>query len=210
LIQNKLEIKIIFKANFTAIASCSNYFKAEEIMKNQFILILFLIFVGCVSQHEKTIPKQVEDITSMNLPYNQSDKFGVMLSRDGKYETIDYPNSGMNVSLRIKKDLHEIFKDVVLVETINRKKAIDDSKKQDLKYLIIPQILHWEDRATNWSGKPDIIKIQLSLYDVNFDKIIESVLFHAESSWWTLVNTPPEEMLDQSFDQAVLDLLKVK
>ena len=179
-------------------------------MKNQFILILFLIFVGCVSQHEKTIPKQVEDITSMNLPYNQSDKFGVMLSRDGKYETIDYPNSGMNVSLRIKKDLHEIFKDVVLVETINRKKAIDDSKKQDLKYLIIPQILHWEDRATNWSGKPDIIKIQLSLYDVNFDKIIESVLFHAESSWWTLVNTPPEEMLDQSFDQAVLDLLKVK
>ena len=186
------------------------FFKIKgKIMKQKLVLFLILVLGGCAAQHEKSIPQQVTDIPRVDIHFNSDDKFGVMLSRDGKYEAIDYPKSGMIVSLRIQKNLRERFKDVTLINTISRQKAIDDSKKQNIKYLVIPLVLHWEDRATNWSGKPDIIKIQLSLYDVNSGKIVKSSLFHAESTWWTLVNTPPEEMLDQSFDQAVLNLLQM-
>jgi len=177
-------------------------------MKKTLVLSSFLILVGCVAQHQETIPQKMSDNYKTDFHYNLGDKFGVMLSRDGKYETIDYVGSGMIVALRIKEDLHKIFREVILIKTIDRQKAIDDSKEQNIKYLLIPVISHWEDRATNWSGKPDIIKVQLSLYDVDLGRIVNSVLFNAESSWWTLVNTAPQEMLDQSFEQAVLGLLK--
>jgi hypothetical protein len=31
-------------------------------------------------------------------------------------------------------------------------------------YFVIPEILHWEDRATEWSGIPDKIEVKISIY----------------------------------------------
>ena len=51
------------------------------------------------------------------------------------------------------------------------------------EYLLKPQILHWEDRATEWSGKPDRVKVSLPLYKSG--RLIGSALVSAKSSWWT-------------------------
>jgi hypothetical protein len=65
-------------------------------------------------------------------------------------------------------------------------------------YLIEPKILHWEDRATEWSGKADRVKVSLPLY--RSGSLVGSALVTANSSWWTFGGDHPEDLLDASFE----------
>ena len=63
--------------------------------------------------------------------------------------------------------------------------AIDKTNRLCLKagpsgYLIEPKILHWEDRATEWSGKADRVKVSLQLY--RSGSLIGSALVKAKAS----------------------------
>jgi hypothetical protein len=44
----------------------------------------------------------------------------------------------------------------VTLETISS--GVEASRARNLSFLIFPTILHWEDRATEWSGKPDKVE----------------------------------------------------
>ena len=55
-------------------------------------------------------------------------------------------------------------------------------------------ILHWEDRATEWSGKADRVKVSLPLY--RSGSLVGSALVTANSSWWTFGGDHPEDLLD--------------
>ena len=65
-------------------------------------------------------------------------------------------------------------------------------------YLIEPKILHWEDRATECSGKADRVKISLPLY--RSGSLVGSALVTADSSWWTFGGNHPEDRLDAPFE----------
>ena len=65
-------------------------------------------------------------------------------------------------------------------------------------YLIEPKILHWEDRATEWSGKADRVKVSLPLY--RSGSLVGSALVTANSSWWTFGGDHPEDLLDTPFE----------
>jgi Domain of unknown function (DUF4823) len=60
-------------------------------------------------------------------------------------------------------------------------------------YSIDPKILHWEDRATEWSGKADRVKVSLSLY--HFGSLIGSALVAANSSFFTFGGDHLEDLL---------------
>ena len=93
------------------------------------------------------------------------------------------------------------------MESAALENALVYCKKENIPFLIKPSVLHWEDRATNWSALPDIIKIELTLLNSENHAVINTILFNASSSWWTFVNNPPEDMLDETFDEAVRRVL---
>ena len=64
--------------------------------------------------------------------------------------------------------------------------------------LIEPKILHWEDRATEWSGKADRVKVSLPLY--RSGSLIGSALVTANSSFFTFGGDHPEDLLDAPFE----------
>jgi hypothetical protein len=62
-------------------------------------------------------------------------------------------------------------------------------------YYVVPQILHWEDRATQWSGRPDQIEIKITVYDAETSNIVASTRISGESKWATLGGDHPEDLL---------------
>lgn len=74
---------------------------------------------------------------------------------------------------------------------------------------VTPRLLHWEDRATNWSGLLDRVEVELRLRDLP-SKRERTLVFEARNGWLTFVNNPPEALLDASFEAALQELLPAK
>lgn len=49
-------------------------------------------------------------------------------------------------------------------------------------YYVEPIILHWEDRATEWSGKSDKVEIQIITYDTKTKSEIGNTTYSGKVS----------------------------
>ena len=64
-------------------------------------------------------------------------------------------------------------------------------------YFIKPVILSWEDRATEWSGRPDRIEIQLVIYDAVTKQELASSSYTGRSKVATLGGDHPQDLLEE-------------
>ena len=59
------------------------------------------------------------------------------------------------------------------------------------------QIVHWSDRVTEWSGIPDRITLDLSVYDVATGAALNRQQVRASSRWATLGGDHPQDLLPE-------------
>lgn len=71
------------------------------------------------------------------------------------------------------------------------------------RYYVKPVILHWEERATEWSGKPDVIEIQVVIYDTLSKKSIANSSFKGASKWATFGGDHPQDLLPEPTEKYV-------
>jgi hypothetical protein len=74
--------------------------------------------------------------------------------------------------------------------------------------VLKPVILHWEERNTEWSGKPDRIEIQVLIYDTTTREVIASSRFSGKSKWATFGGDHPQELLPEPTNEFVDNLYK--
>jgi len=147
--------------------------------KISMLLAVISFLSGCISKREISFQKQAQ------LPATA--KINIVTPSDGIYMDEDYPKSGTVVARKLVAALLPYFPNTSNV-----------SVKNDSEFSIAPQILHWEDRATEWSGKPDKVKVSLPLYKSG--NLIGSATVSAKSSWWTFGGDHPEDFLDLPFE----------
>ena len=172
---------------------------------SRLVLIGFLsLFLdGCFAKSEILQGNQ----TTSGSAIAKTDAIAIMLPNDGSYGSTVYAGSGRLVASKIKQATFGKAQNSEIVETVKPEEAVEYCKERDIRFLIRPSILHWEDRATNWSGIRDHIKVELVLMNPRDKSTLNSLMFNATSTWWTFVNNPPEDMLDESFEEAVRKLL---
>ena len=112
----------------------------------------------------------------------------------------------MVVANKIRESLLDSYREIKTLSVGTIENAIPKCQSSQIRYLVVPRIIHWEDRATNWSGVADKVKIELAVVDTTNGKTVKRVMFKANSSFYTLVNNPPEQLLDGSFDEVVREL----
>lgn len=81
-----------------------------------------------------------------------------------------------------------------------------EAEKAGYDYLVVPEILHWEDRATEWSGKPDRVEIKISTYKVQSEVEIHSTIIAGRGKWVTLGGDHPQDLLSEPMDNYVSTL----
>lgn len=150
-------------------------------------LAVALALSGCISKREL--------LTTMQGRVPAGSKIAVFVPADGTSFGEKYPQSGEVVSRKLAAALCQYFPGASV-------------GFESADYRIVPQILHWEDRATEWSAKPDRVKISLPLY--RGSNLVGSAMVSAKSSWWTFGGDHPEDLLDLPFDVYAAGLAGVR
>jgi hypothetical protein len=134
--------------------------------------------------------------------YSPSDVMRVMFSPPGSAGEA----ASRIVSARIVEVLQQTYGDVALLPTWNQEEALAAARQAKAKYLISPTIVEWTDTHAP-PLTADRVKVRLDLLDPNAGDVVSSLMFENTSSLLTAVDTPPEALLDTSFDRAVRVLI---
>lgn len=123
----------------------------------------------------------------------------VLSAIDGVYQGDPYEGSGKEVAVRVKNALAMPIPQTRLIDSTDEIEGAQRCTESGAQYMLAPSIQHWEDRATQWSGLRDLIRIQVRLIQLQPPppKILKTGYFEARNGWLTFVNNPPEELLSQ-------------
>ena len=157
-----------------------------------------VVFSGCTSTYELTSPVPAQTrLKADGSAY-------VALPEDGHFEKIPYPGSGRKTALAVSEAFSRHLKKVeVAPEVSSYDRSLEKAKNGSFDYLVIPTILHWEDRATEWSGRPDRIQIELRTVDVSTTDTLAVESIKGTSKWLTFGGDVPEDLLKDPINSYV-------
>ncbi|HFF8547281.1 TPA: DUF4823 domain-containing protein [Kluyvera cryocrescens] len=155
------------------------------------ILALFaaIILAGCSAKYNTNNIQNTSELLLKDLP------IAITSPVDGVYETTTYAGSGGATSAAVKAaflrhtDKVKVYPDCEDVDCLKNKHAISRG------YYVVPNILHWEDRATEWSGIPDRIEIKITVYNAETNNRVASTIISGKSKWATFGGDHPQDLL---------------
>jgi len=173
-------------------------------MRTSFVIAAGFTLSACAYQTVQMLPGHggPAALTSGDIPC-------VMVAADGAYGSRVYAGSGRTVSTQIVSVVRRTWPEATLVEPPDENEAATRCGALGSNYLIVPTLLHWEDRATNWSGVRDHIDVEVHLLRIAPKELLRSMTFEARNNWFTLVDAAPSELLDDRFDAGVAQLLSM-
>ena len=130
-------------------------------------------------------------------------RFLIVTPEIGRYGDIDYPTSGVDVVTALTKELKTYSQSITTIMTPVTIENIRDEDLQNCDYVFIPQILHWEDRLTGWSFRPDRIEVRFDIYN-NQREMVNSYLITGRSAYVVWVSRQPNSLLKKP----IRDMLK--
>ena len=173
--------------------------KVFKLFKNTLGLFLCIFCVGCYATFEYRDTEKLKGLLDANksLIINEPE--------DGRYVSKVYKGSGKQTAQELRSAFLKHTSEVTISSSPN-KTFLTSEVTAPFDYCVIPLILHWEDRATEWSAKPDRIEIKVTIFDRKAAKEVTSFIFKGTSSYWTLGGDHPQDMLREPL-QKLIDLL---
>lgn len=124
---------------------------------------------------------------------------------NGSYEGKEYQNSGKMTASAVRSAFARFASSTTVLPECNDISCLGRDPSHD--YCVIPEILHWEDRATEWSGIPDRIEVKISIFDIN-RKVIASAIISGKSKWATFGGDHPQDLLPEPMNTYIESLYR--
>lgn len=161
-----------------------------------FICSMFVIS-GCTSTyHQRTVSD-----TTTQLQNNKN----VLISTpdNGYYGSTQYQGSGQMTANAVRTAFLRHTDQAKVTTKCHGYSCMDMFLPDEYQYYVQPDILHWEDRATEWSGKKDVIEIKLTIYQTSTKEILSSVVLSGKSKWATFGGDHPQDLLAEPINNFV-------
>lgn len=131
----------------------------------------------------------------------------VTVPRDGSYGSTTYSGSGQIAAQGVAAAFSKYASRVQVAEKPSEtKEAMASAKSLGASYLVVPAIAHWEQRATEWSGRPSRMAIRVSVIDASSGEQITSSLVEGRSRIVSWTSTSPESLLKDPLNEYVRGL----
>jgi uncharacterized protein DUF4823 len=170
-----------------------------SMVKTTLLILCIGILAGCANSYEANAIKS----PAVKIPAES--KFYVTQPKDGVYGNTNYAGSGNMTSSSVSTELSKKGSEVVAsegVETLDV--ARENASSVGADYLFFTKILHWEDRATEWSLLSDKITMNYVIYDASTGQKVASTTASATSGIATLGGDHPQDLVPKT----VQDFLK--
>lgn len=143
--------------------------------------------------------------TAAKLPIASS--FYVSVPADGKFNRTTYTGSGKKAADVIGSALRKYAPTVTVAPySQTREEAAASARKAQAAYLVWPTIVHWEDRATAWSGRPDVVEMSIEVVELASGAVVASSSVGGKSRWGTVTDDKPEDLLPEPVNGYVATL----
>ncbi|KXI20963.1 DUF4823 domain-containing protein [Photobacterium sanguinicancri] len=173
-------------------------------MKKILLVASLVTMVGCADSHNVSVAE-----SNNATKIQSSDSVYIALSKDGSYGKHHYAGSGMMLSQTINSSFMKRLNNVEVAGKVQKyPDALHSAKEGGYDYLIYPTILHWEDRATEWSAKPDKVTVKISVVNVNGGIEIKSAVVNGKSGIMTLGGDHPQDLLPEPVETFTTQLFE--
>jgi hypothetical protein len=117
-------------------------------------------------------------------PLNPSKQVLVSVPKDAVYQGKAYPGSGQEVAQRtvIAFLKHTRQAEIASPALQDQGELLIAARNAGAGYLVIPTIIHWEPRATFWTGLPSQVDISLTVIDVDAGREVRSTVLEGRTS----------------------------
>lgn len=160
-------------------------------MKPLFLtLMLAVLGTGCASQNYTAAS------VSRTAPLRRDAAVLVAMADDGQFGDDSYIGSGRAASQVVSAAFSRQLTRVELTpDTGSLAQHLARARGGRFDYLVIPRVLHPEDRGTEWSGQPDQIKIEIRTVDVSTGDTVAEGVVSGKGKWFTMGSDAPEDLL---------------
>lgn len=156
-------------------------------------LALAIATAGCSAQYVRKDSVK----PSGSLPEGKA--FVIAVPKNGFYQTKEYAGSGKMTAMALDASL-EPYTKPKLVEACQDLECLRKDLSLIFDYAVVPEILNWEDRMTEWNGKRDYIQIRLTIYDASGTRVARTMI-NARSKWATFGGDHPQDLLAPAFER---------
>lgn len=179
---------------------------------NKPILVALFLSIGQAGCSTAPVATVQPVASGSSIAAERSSVICVLVPHDAAFEGEFYSGSGSEVAEKIRDTLEKIGRSSRLV-SLAQANVLTLCKEKEAALVLQPTILHYEDRATGWSGKPDRIELKLSLYKLDQPDQMRSIYYEAKSSimysaFFEWGNAKPSALLQDDFEHSILKLLR--
>jgi len=156
---------------------------------------LSVALAGCASTYTR------ETVVASQVKLAPSGSVLIAVPQDGSYGGQGYPASGAATADVVRAAFSRYSNNVKLEAGCSEIGCLT-ANSAPFDYYVVPLILHWEDRATEWSGKPDRVEVKITVYDRS-GKVLASQVISGKSKWATFGGDHPQDLLPESINPYV-------
>lgn len=160
-------------------------------------IVAFTLISGCSSTYEQ------KSMVAPSVKLNPGQGVLVSVPADGKYETKLYSGSGQMTADAVSAAFQKHAKTVDVTSKCHGANCLTQIDASKYGYYVQPDILHWEDRATEWSGRSDRVEIKIIVFDAKTRKELANTSFTGKSKWMTFGGDHPQDLLPEPTGQYV-------
>ena len=126
----------------------------------------------------------------------------------GKYDVRPYTESGRQTRDAIAQAFAgRVAKVEIGVQQEGKEVALASARQRGDTLAVVTVIEHWEERATEWTGKPDRIELRIEIFDVATGALVDSAFVSGKSRWATFGSDHPQDLLPRAVGDYVAELL---
>jgi hypothetical protein len=160
-------------------------------MANLFWLVVAFAVSGCTSTYTRT------NLAEPVAVLQRGKSVAIATPADGVYGTTEYASSGKSTALAVRGAFAKFAGETSIVSACKDLACLREQAGAESDYLVVPEILHWEDRNTEWSGIKDSIEIKLAVYDSKSGNELAASVIAGKSKWATFGGDHPQDLLPE-------------
>ncbi|MGM0517235.1 MAG: DUF4823 domain-containing protein [Pseudomonadota bacterium] len=158
-------------------------------MRILFAALAAFVLTGCVGIYDQRV------VTAPQTELEEGASVAVARPADGHYGDTRYEGSGRAAAASVRAAFAAHSDRVEAFAICQSADCLRGHTGNDFDYYAVPRILHWEERATEWSGRPDRIRVKLSVYAADRREPVASSIIIGESNLLTLGGDHPQDLL---------------
>jgi hypothetical protein len=167
-----------------------------------FTCAVVLGLAACTASYKQ---RETGGLEASSVRLDASKNVFVSVSPDGQYGSKVYPGTGRTVAQKTAAAFSRYVRRVEVGgrPVSSRDELLAAARNAGAGYLVIPNVTHWEQRATEWSGIPSRVSMSLTVIDTQTGAEVRSALLESRSAVMTMIRPNPDNLAQEMIDQQV-------